>query len=56
MEIFNIFGHTPIKNVNTSKHFINIDTGYYIKNETGYGRLSAYCIEKNEVISENFQL
>ena len=56
VEIFNIFGHTPIKNVDTSKHFINIDTGCYIKNETGYGRLSAYCIEKNEVISENFQL
>ena len=55
VEIFNIFGHTPIKHIDTSKHFINIDTGCYIKNEDGYGKLSAYCIETNEVISENFQ-
>ena len=56
VEIFNIFGHTPIKHIDTSKHFINVDTGCYIKNKTGYGRLSAYCIETNEIISENFQL
>lgn len=50
VEIFNIFGHTIQKEVDTSKHYINVDTGcHYI--DLGYGRLSAYCIETNEVIS-----
>ena len=55
VEIFNIFGHTPTKHIDTSKHFINVDTGCYMK-EDGYGKLSAYCIQTNEIISENFQL
>ena len=56
VEIFNIFGHTPTKYIDTSKHFINVDTGCYIKNKSGYGKLSAYCVQTNEIISENFQL
>ena len=56
VEIFNIFGHTPTKHIDTSKHFINVDTGCYIKNKSGYGKLSAYCVQTNEIISENFQL
>lgn len=49
-EIFNIFGHTVIKKVDLSKHYINVDTGCHYVND-GYGKLSAYCIEKNEVIT-----
>ena len=49
-EIFNIFGHTIQKTVDISKHYINVDTGcHYVKN--GYGKLSAYCVESNCVIS-----
>lgn len=50
VEIFNIYGHTIIPEVDTSKHFICVDTGCYFI-DLGYGKLSAYCIETNEVIS-----
>jgi len=49
--IFNIYGHTPISKVDTTKHYINIDTGCCYKKKKGLGKLSAYCIETNEVIS-----
>lgn len=49
VEIFNIFGHTITPKVDTTKHYINVDTGCYYVNE-GYRKLSAYCIETNEVI------
>lgn len=50
--IFNIFGHTPQKfNVNIEGHYVNVDTGCYIKREEGYGLLSAYCVETGEVYS-----
>jgi len=50
--IFNIFGHTPQQyNVDQDKHYINIDTGCYIKKKQGYGLLSAYCVESGEVFS-----
>lgn len=48
--IYNIYGHTPQKNPDTSLHYLNIDTGCY-KKDPGYGRLSAYSLETNEVIS-----
>lgn len=48
--IFNIFGHTIQKEVDLTKHFIDIDTGCCYAKE-GYGKLSAYCVELNEVIS-----
>ena len=48
--IFNIFGHTIQKEVDLTKHFINIDTGCCYTKE-GYGKLSAYCVELNEVVS-----
>ena len=49
VEIFNIFGHTIQKEVDITKHYINVDTGcHYVQN--GYGKLSAYCIESNSVI------
>ncbi|RXJ89069.1 hypothetical protein CRV01_10650 [Arcobacter sp. CECT 8983] len=49
--IFNIFGHTPVSSIDTSKHYINVDTGCCYKKEQNLGKLSAYCIETNEVIS-----
>lgn len=50
-EIFNIFGHTPIEfGADIKKHYANIDTGCFIKNED-FGILSAFCIENQEVIS-----
>jgi hypothetical protein len=50
VEIFNIFGHTIQKEVDLTKHYINVDTGCCYTEE-GYGKLSAYCIEENSVIS-----
>lgn len=49
VKIFNIFGHSLQKEVDTSKHYINVDTGCHYTKE-GYGKLSAYCVETNEVI------
>ena len=49
VEIFIIFGHTIQKEVDISKHYINVDTGCHFIDE-GYGKLSAYCVESNEVI------
>jgi len=50
--IFNIFGHTPQKyTVKEKQHYVNVDTGCYMKDKTGYGLLSAYCIESGEVYS-----
>jgi serine/threonine protein phosphatase 1 len=48
--IFNIFGHTPVKDVVIDKNYINVDTGCYFSKD-GFGRLSAYCVESGEVIS-----
>ncbi len=49
-EIFNIFGHTVVKEVDINKHYIDVDTGCHYKDK-GYGRLSAYCIQTKEVLS-----
>lgn len=52
--IFNVFGHTPQKfSVDINNHYVNIDTGCYMKNMKGYGRLSAYCLETERVYSSN---
>lgn len=48
--IFNIFGHTPIKNIILGKNFVNVDTGCYYQKINKQGKLSAYCIEKNKII------
>lgn len=48
--IFNIFGHTPQQySADMQNHYVNIDTGCYMKEKRGYGLLSAYCIENEEV-------
>lgn len=50
-EIFNIFGHTPVKGgADVQPHYVNIDTGCY-REKAGYHRLSAYCVETGEVVS-----
>jgi serine/threonine protein phosphatase 1 len=50
-EIFNIFGHTPVDfGVEIEEHFVNVDTGCYIK-KWGYNTLSAYCVESGEVVN-----
>lgn len=49
-KIFNIFGHTPMQNgPRVEEHFVNVDTGCY-KAESGYNRLTSYCIETGEII------
>lgn len=50
--IFNIFGHTPQQySADVSNHYVNIDTGCYMKEESGFGVLSAYCVETQEIFS-----
>ena len=49
-KIYNIFGHTPINKVDTTKHYINVDTGCCYKND-GLGKLSAFCIETKDVLT-----
>lgn len=52
--IFNIFGHTPQQySADVNNHYINIDTGCYIKEEGGYGLLSAYCLKTGEIYSSS---
>jgi len=52
--IFNIFGHTPQKDMaDVKQHYVNIDTGCYMKRVSGYGQLSAYCVETGEIYSSN---
>ncbi|CAA6821816.1 MAG: Serine/threonine protein phosphatase [uncultured Sulfurovum sp.] len=52
--IFNIFGHTPQQySADIHKHYVNIDTGCYRKNDKGFGLLSAYCVETGEVYSSS---
>ena len=51
-KIFNVFGHTPqAYTADMTKHYVNIDTGCYLKEKKGYGLLSAYCVEGGEVYS-----
>lgn len=50
--IFNIYGHTPVEEINLNKHFLNIDTGCTYGLEMGLGELSAYCIQTQEVIQQ----
>ncbi len=52
--IFNIFGHTPQQyTADMNGHYVNIDTGCYIKKDKGFGLLSAYCVETEEVYSSS---
>ncbi len=51
-EIFNIFGHTMVEEVELNKHYINVDTGCCNTKEVGYARLSAYCIETGKVVTQ----
>ena len=52
--IFNIFGHTPQKNsAELKNHYVNIDTGCYMKDDKGFGLLSAYCVETGEIYSSS---
>ena len=52
--IFNIFGHTPQQySADMKKHYVNIDTGCYMKTDKGFGILSAYCVETEEVYSSS---
>jgi len=52
--IFNIFGHTPQKySADMNRHYVNIDTGCYMKTDKGFGLLSAYCVETGEVYSSS---
>ena len=50
--IFNIFGHTKVKEAKLNDNYINIDTGCHSMNYM-YGKLSAFCVDDQEVISIN---
>jgi hypothetical protein len=48
-KIVNIFGHTPIKKLNTNSNCINVDSGCcYLKE--GLARLAAYCVENDSFV------
>ena len=50
-KIFNIFGHTVTPyGAEVQPHYVNVDTGCYMA-LSGYGMLSAYCVENGEVVS-----
>ena len=50
-KIFNIFGHTVTPyGAEIQPHYVNVDTGCYMA-RSGYGMLSAYCVETGEVVS-----
>ena len=50
-KIFNIFGHTVTPyGVEVKPHYVNVDTGCYMV-RSGYGMLSAYCVQSGEVVS-----
>jgi len=52
--IFNIFGHTTQQYMaDIQGHYVNVDTGCYMKTESGFGLLSAYCVETGEVYSSS---
>lgn len=50
--IFNIYGHTPVEEVNLEQHFLCIDTGCTYGLEMGFGELTAYCIQTQELIQQ----
>ena len=51
VNIFNIYGHSPIQNgAREEKNYINLDTGCCFSIEEGYGVLTAYCVETGEII------
>jgi serine/threonine protein phosphatase 1 len=50
-KIFNVFGHTVTPyGADIQPHYVNVDTGCYMA-DSGYGMLSAYCVESGEVVS-----
>ena len=53
--IFNVFGHHPQKyHIDKTENYVNVDTGccFASKKNNLYGKLSAYCIETDEVIMQ----
>ncbi|MEA3454413.1 MAG: metallophosphoesterase [Candidatus Caldatribacteriota bacterium] len=48
-KIFNIFGHTKVRQAEVTKYFANIDTGCYSER---YGKLSAYCLENGKIYEQ----
>lgn len=51
-EIFNIYGHTPIQEVDLNQHFLNIDTGCTYGLENDLGELTAYCLQTEEIVQQ----
>ena len=47
--IFNIYGHTNVSSVVIGHNFVSLDTG--CGRSDGEGKLSAYCVETQEVFS-----
>ena len=49
--IFNVYGHTPQKHgVKITEEYAIVDTGCCFAHISGYGKLSAYCVESGEVV------
>ena len=46
--IFNIYGHTNVSSVVIGQNFVSLDTG--CGRSDGSGKLSAYCVETQEVV------
>lgn len=52
VDIFNIYGHTPVEAVDCNQHFLNLDTGCTYGLESGFGELSAYCVQTQEIVQQ----
>ena len=51
-EIINIYGHTPQSVQKKHKNCINVDSGCCFYKYEGYGKLSAYWIENDKIITQ----
>ena len=50
-DIYNIFGHSPVKEPVITNTYAMIDTGTVYENEEGFGKLSAIHYPSLEVVS-----
>lgn len=50
-KIFNIYGHTPNEYISTKEHYINLDSGCSYTNAENLGKLTAYSLDEDKLIS-----
>jgi len=52
IDIFNIFGHTPVNEPLLTQHYANIDTGVYKKDDENLGKLTALHIPSFDIYQQ----